>query len=434
LARGLQSKLTAMEHSRATGAAPRIVVATTHPEGSFLSIAQAAVRRSQLARLVTTLHTAGWSKVVGLIPARGIRAIAEREVGRRSFPGVPVERVETVGRLPELLHITALRLPGARVFSSRSLFTSYKYFDRAVGRTLPHLPCDAVVCMDASGAATFESARKLGVLTVLNCLDSHPDHQNRLLRETWGLPDDHHELVSPETARRVERELELGDIVLVPSQYVAGQLRQRSIPEARIVIKPFGVDLAAFRPSDVDERLVQKRPLQCLYIGQISHRKGVRVLLHAAQRLRHRAIAFDLVGPLVSPEVLERASDNVRWHGASVYGDIPELMRRADVFVLPSIDDAYGLVVVEAMACGLAIVVTDHAGASEVVTDGVDGIVVPAGDVPGLVVSLERLLDDPEGRLAMGLAARRRVENAHSWEDYGNSVLSTIQDRLQPTH
>lgn len=421
-----------MERPRTTRAAPRIVVATTHQEGSFLSIAQAAVRQNQLARLFTTLHTARWSKIVKLIPARGIRARAERELGRRSFPGIPLERVESVGQLPELLHVAALRLPGMRVFSSRSLFTSYKYFDHAVGRALPHVPCEAVVCMDASGAATFESARRVGVLTVLNCLDSHPDHQNRLLREIWGLPHDHHELVSPETAHRVERELELGDVVLVPSRYVARQLAQRSIPGARVVIKPFGVDLSAFRPSDADERVVQSRPLQCLYIGQISHRKGVRVLLHAAQRLRHRSIEFDLVGPLVSPEVLERASDNVRWHGASVYGDVPELMRQADVFVLPSIDDAYGLVVVEAMACGLAVVVTDHAGASEIVTDGVDGIVVAAGDVPAFVDALERLLDDPEGRLAIGLAARRRVENTHSWEDYGASVLSTIQDRLQP--
>jgi glycosyltransferase involved in cell wall biosynthesis len=53
-------------------------------------------------------------------------------------------------------------------------------------------------------------------------------------------------------------------------------------------------------------------------------------------------------------------------------------------------------------------------------------------DVPALVAALERLLDDPERRLAMGLAARRRVENAHSWEDYGSSVLSTIRDGLQP--
>jgi hypothetical protein len=80
LARGLQSMLTAMEHPRATDAAPRIVVATTHQEGWLLSIAQAAVRRNQLARLLTTLHTARWSKVVELIPARGIRARAEREV------------------------------------------------------------------------------------------------------------------------------------------------------------------------------------------------------------------------------------------------------------------------------------------------------------------------------------------------------------------
>jgi glycosyltransferase involved in cell wall biosynthesis len=64
------------------------------------------------------------------------------------------------------------------------------------------------------------------------------------------------------------------------------------------------------------------------------------------------------------------------------------------------------------------------------VTDRVDGLLVAAGDALALADAIERLLDDPDGRLAMGLAARKRVENTHSWEDYGASVLSTIRDRL----
>ena len=66
-------------------------------------------------------------------------------------------------------------------------------------------------------------------------------------------------------------------------------------------------------------------------------------------------------------------------------------------------------------------------------SDGVDGLVVVAGDVPPLVDAIEHLFDDPEKRLELGLAARRRVENTHSWDDYGASVLRTVADRLGPS-
>jgi glycosyltransferase involved in cell wall biosynthesis len=76
------------------------------------------------------------------------------------------------------------------------------------------------------------------------------------------------------------------------------------------------------------------------------------------------------------------------------------------------------------------VVVTDHGGASEVVTDRVDGLLVAAGDVLALADAIERLLGDPDGRLAMGLAARKESRIRIPSEDYGAFVLSTIRDRL----
>jgi hypothetical protein len=133
---GLQSTLSDGTSSYDYGAT-RIVAATTHQEGSFLSIAQAAVRHNQLARLFTTFHTERWSKALERIPGRGIRTRAQRELGRRAFPGIPVEQVESVGVIPELLHVVALRVPGTGVFSSRSLraATSGRQRDRNIHRT-----------------------------------------------------------------------------------------------------------------------------------------------------------------------------------------------------------------------------------------------------------------------------------------------------------
>jgi glycosyltransferase involved in cell wall biosynthesis len=135
---------------------------------------------------------------------------------------------------------------------------------------------------------------------------------------------------------------------------------------------------------------------------------------------------FILVGPLVSPELLRDLPANAHWLGAMAHENAAMELQRADVFVLPSLEDAYGLVATEAMATGLPVVVTDHAGASELITDGLDGLIVPAGQVTPLMEALQRLHDDPPLRLRMARAARDRIQADSSWEGYGQSVLDLI--------
>jgi glycosyltransferase involved in cell wall biosynthesis len=207
-------------------------------------------------------------------------------------------------------------------------------------------------------------------------------------------------------------------------------LEEIGLPKERVVVEPYGVDLSAFSPADRMHRQGKRNgAFRCLYVGQISHRKGVALLLEAARRLRGRPIEFVLVGPMVSPEVLRDPPDNLHYWGATVHGGVPQIMREADLFALPSLEDAYPLVTLEAMACGLPVIVSDHAGTSELITHGEDGLVIPAGDVTALVHAIERLLEDDCLHTAMGAAGRRRVEGGHSWADYADRVLDLIGER-----
>jgi glycosyltransferase involved in cell wall biosynthesis len=161
-------------------------------------------------------------------------------------------------------------------------------------------------------------------------------------------------------------------------------------------------------------------------VGQIAHRKGIKILLDAARRLSGRRLEFILVGPLVSPELLRDMPVNVRWLGAMAHEDAADQLQLADVLVLPSLEDAYPLVTMEAMATGLPVIVSDHAGTSELITNGLDGLIVPAGQVTPLEEALRQLLEDQALRITMGIAARRRIENDGSWDQYGLAVLDLI--------
>jgi glycosyltransferase involved in cell wall biosynthesis len=84
----------------------------------------------------------------------------------------------------------------------------------------------------------------------------------------------------------------------------ARQLESVGIPAERVVIERFGVGASAFHPPEGNEKPRRRDVARCLFVGQISFRKGVGILLEAARRLRDRPIEFQLVGPMVSPEVV----------------------------------------------------------------------------------------------------------------------------------
>src|SRR5262249_41094991 len=97
--------------------------------------------------------------------------------------------------------------------------------------------------------------------------------------------------------------------------------------------------------------------------------------------------------------------------------DVPDLMAAADLLVLPSVAEAFGLVLAEALYLGTPVVATRVGGIPEIVTDGVDGILVPPADSQALADALLDLLHDPERRRRMAGAGRQKVVERFRFED-----------------
>lgn len=407
----------------------QLAAAATYPEPAVLAICRAAARGNCLTRLFTTLHPGPWLSGVGrLLPSTRLR----RELSRRSLPDIAPSAVTSTAPGGELLHRAARLLPHSEALAQAIEDRGKAWFDAAVARRLDELPADVVLAMPGSAERTLRAARRLGQLAVLNMVNNHPRHRNQLLSELADLPARHHELIAEGMVRRVERELEQADLVLVPSRLVAEQLREEGVPAERAAIFPYTVDLTRFWPAS-SEPASTDVPLRCLFVGHICHGKGISVLLEAARRLQTQPVVFELVGPCRAPELVRSLPENAIWLGSLPQVQVGERMRAADVLLLPSIGDAYGLVTLEAMACGRPVVVSDLAGSSELITDGEEGLIVPAGDVSSLALAVERLLDDPESRRAMGLAARARVESHPGWDAYGEGVMRFLSGRLSAT-
>jgi glycosyltransferase involved in cell wall biosynthesis len=170
-----------------------------------------------------------------------------------------------------------------------------------------------------------------------------------------------------------------------------------------------------------------------LFCGKLQPWKGPADLLDAFARSRvpNSYLVFVGEGPerenLVRKSIELGIADRVRFLGFLNQSQLPSAYSAADVFVLPSMFEPFGMVVNEAMLCGLPVVVSDRVGARfDLVRPGENGYVFPAGDAEALAAVLRELLPDPEKRAHMGNAAKRRMET-WSPREYTDGMVRAVE-------
>lgn len=209
---------------------------------------------------------------------------------------------------------------------------------------------------------------------------------------------------------------------------------RNGVPERRVVHVPNGVDAERFGtvdPADC-ERVratygLGDRPV-VFFAGTVMPRKGVLELVRAAAQVveaGHDDVRFLVAGETeLDPDYVGRVEaavseggveENVVFAGYMTDDDLLPAYTTADVFVLPSFEEGFGMVVSEAMAAGTPPVASRISGVKQQVVDGEAGLLVDPGDVDGFAAAITDLLDDSERRRSMGDRARQRAR-LFGWE------------------
>ena len=224
------------------------------------------------------------------------------------------------------------------------------------------------------------------------------------------------------------------DVVLPVSLSLQKAIENYGI-KARFQIVPNAVDLSLFYPS-FDSR-PDNRPKRLLFVGLLdpSHKKGLPFLLKALARLKeHRGDwCLDLVGDGPARQEYESMVedlglvDKVIFHGLKTKEEVGEFMRKADIFVLPSLWENLPCVLIEAMACGLPIVSTLTGGIPEMIHEGI-GILIPPGDARELSRTIDQVISsiDEFDRRAIAQQALQ-----YSSESVGRLIHSIYEDYLR---
>ena len=293
----------------------------------------------------------------------------------------------------------------------------------------------------ASGSlATGRAARRRGACFVLDRACPHVDVQQMLVRsecERLGVP--FHAEPDWFRARQIAEYEEAG-VILVPSDY-----SRRSFPaslQSKVMVAPLFGRVPTVKSFASTERTARNthvgaHPFTFGTIGGQPLRKGFLYLLQAWKRLQlpNARLLLRTDAPLHRFPALRdlmRQLPNVEIVGYCA--NMGDFYRRCDAFVLPTIDDGFGMVLLEAMAHGLPAITTTHCGSAELFATGQDLLIVPPQDADSLGIAMQQIyasIDLRENLRSHALQTLQKIEGGGTFELYSNAldkILSQVKD------
>jgi glycosyltransferase involved in cell wall biosynthesis len=218
--------------------------------------------------------------------------------------------------------------------------------------------------------------------------------------------------------------------LLCASDFTIKTFLERGFPREKLLKHGYGFDDKACFP-DLSRSQDPRRPLTMLFAGDAAVRKGVHFALEAwLNSPAHRDGTFMIAGGML-PAYAEKMSAMLSHPSVKVLGhrkDIPELMRQSDLFVLPSIEEGFGLVCVEAIGSGSVPLVSE--ACTDVCQHMQNSLVHPIGDVAALTQHIT-LLHQDRGLLARLRAECIRTANQHTWTAAGRRLLEVYGEAVE---
>ena len=361
------------------------------------------------------------------------------ELARRSFTDVPLALQHSHpwrewGRLLS----AALPLPWLRRHEQGpfSIDAMYRSFDRQVARRLPSLAgLQAVYAYEDGALNTFQTAERLGLQRIYDLPIGYWRaaqlifQEERELQPEWactltGLND------SAAKLARKDRELQLADLLVVPSEFVRSTLLEHNASSAPIAVVPFGSPPPLGAPTQTPA----DGPLRVLYVGSLGQRKGLSYAIDAVQFLGAQ-LSFTMIGRITAPNCrpLLAALEQHRWIETLPHNQVIEQMSQHDVLLLPSLFEGYALVISEALSQGLPVLTTPNSGAMQTIRDGVEGFIVPIRNSQAIAERLQQLASNRDQLAAMRRACLRRAAEL-SWAGYEHGLRAAVGQAIDQSH
>ncbi len=267
-------------------------------------------------------------------------------------------------------------------------------------------------------------------------------HTTALLKDRTARQGEEKE---PLSRHRIEREVAQGaDLVIASNPHEMDSLRNfYQIPRDRVAVVPCGVDTDLFRPLD-QEKARRELGLSCgkilLFVGRMEPIKGIDLLLQAMVELRstpdpHPGPFPKLILVGGGTEGMDAGKPHAKgggldpgllFLGPQPHGSMPLYYAACDALVIPSRYESFGIVALEAAACGRPVIATQVGGLPYAISPGKTSLMVPENDPASLALAIQRILTDEGLAKSLGQAGRVWAEG-FSWSRISDQILACYE-------
>lgn len=300
------------------------------------------------------------------------------------------------------------------------------FLDRKAANLLPG-DVDAVYGYEDSCSQTFATAKQHGICCFYELPIMFYKEHKKIVEEEASLFPEFRDFLpalneTPYKIRKKDAELDLADHIIVASSATRNSLTNHGVDPKRISVLPYGSPLDYMCPSETKG----KGKFTVLFVGSICPRKGLHYLVEAWKKLDLSNAELIFVGEMAYPSRWVTENRSFFSHIDRLpHSELLQVYQKASLFVFPSLVEGFGLVLLEAMACGLPVLTTVNTAGPDIVDEGRDGFVVPVRDVNALAEKIKWCYENSDELAIMSVNSRIKAE-FFSWERYQSSLAALV--------
>jgi D-inositol-3-phosphate glycosyltransferase len=289
-----------------------------------------------------------------------------------------------------------LRIPYKLIGNNRAMALHDYIVSRRIKEMVGEI--DIIHTWPRGALRTLEVAKKLRIPTVLERCNTHTRFAYEVVRKECrrlgvALPPDHESAFNEDVLRIEEEEFRRADRLLCPSDFVVKTFLEQGFAPHQLARHIYGFDQKVYYPSA--EPWEARQGLTMLFVGVCAVRKGVHYALEAWLRSPASKDGTFLIAGEFLPAYREKLASMLAHPSVRVLGhrnDVPDLMRKSDILVLPSIEEGFGLVITEAMGSGCVPLASD--ACTDICSHMKTGLVHHVGDIAALTQQITMLHED----------------------------------------
>ncbi|PAC30620.1 glycosyltransferase family 4 protein [Flectobacillus sp. BAB-3569] len=315
-----------------------------------------------------------------------------------------------------------------RIFFDRYLRFLHKIWQKQVLNSCTYNGDIVVSLLHGNTHEILKEYKKKGIPVVGYAVNAHPLHQYEILDLEYrknGIEYKHGELFFSDL---IQKEVELCDAIICPSNWVKESYLRYSKKDLtkKIFVINYGLEVEDKISTESEIKTLDRtKEIKLLYVGLLTFRKGISYLCEAYEVLLQEGYKAsltlvgsldDLYAPIISKFLKMKGVTHVP-HIEN--GNMISFMKRYDLFIMPSLEDGFGVVISEALSSHLPVIVTQSCGGADLIQNGINGLIIQQANSFKIVEAIKQSFD-------IQFKFNNKELKQKSWEHYAEVMISTL--------